>query len=150
MDEQARCFVVCTDETGRYAASVGKALDLASDEGATVILYDVSAPGSAFSNPRPNEWAGEGQKEDFEQPLDPVKLEQLGRHELATQVQAARLRGIDTFGWLPDKSGGKALAEYAAQQQASLVLLPVDLEEPAINDFFEGEGMTAGVKVRRV
>lgn len=150
MDEQARCFVVCTDETGRYDASVAKALELAQGEGAKVILYDVTAPGSAFSTPRPNEWAGEGAKEEFDRPLDPVMLERLGRHTLALQVQGARQQGIDAYGWLPEDFGGDALAAYAAQQQASLVLLPVDLDAPEITDFFSFEGKAAGVKVERV
>ena len=150
MDEQARCFVVCTDETGRYDASVTKAIDLAAEQGAKVILYDMSAPGSAFSDPRPNEWAGEGQKEDFDRPLDPVKLEQLGRHALAVRVMNARQQGIDAYGWLPEKFGGDALTEYAAQQQADLVLLPADLEDAEMNDYFAAKDSAPGVKVERV
>ena len=150
MDEQARCFVVCTDETGRYDASVTKALELAKGDGAKVILYDVTASGSAFSNPRPNEWAGEGAKEEFDRPLDPVALERLGRHTLALQVQSARRQGIDAYGWLPDNVGGDALASYATQQQASLVLLPADLDAPEITDYFSFEGNAAGVRVERV
>lgn len=146
MDEQARCFVVATDETGRYDGSVAKALERASTEGARVILYDVTAPGSAFSDPRPNEWAGEGEREQYEQPLDPVALEKLGRHELAVQVNDARQRGVDAFGWLPSNFGGDALAQYAAQQQADLVILPADLEEPEITKFFEMETQTVPVE----
>jgi nucleotide-binding universal stress UspA family protein len=150
VDEQARCIVVCTDETGRFDASVTKALDLAEGEGAKVILYDVSAPGSAFSAPRPNEWAGEGAKEEFDRPLDPVALERLGRHQFALQVQSARQRGIDAYGWLPEKFGGDELATYAAQQQADLVLIPADLDDEEFNDYFAHEGATTGIKVERV
>lgn len=150
MDERSRCFVVCTDETGRYDASLAKALDRAADEGARVILYDVSAPGSAFSNPRPNEWAGEGEREMYDHPLDPIALERLGRHLLATQVQQARTRGIDAYGWLPEKSGGDALATYAAQQQADLVLLPEDLDEKDLTDYFAPGRTTPGLTVERV
>ena len=149
MDEQARCFVVCTDETGRYDGSLTKALDRAAGEGAKVILYNVTAPGSAFSNPRPNEWAGEGAQEEFDRPLDPVALERLGRHEFALQVQNARTRGIDAYGWLPDKFGGDALAAYAAQQQADLVLLPADLDEPEITEYFTLDD-ASGITVERV
>jgi len=145
VDEQ--CFVVCTDETGRYDASVKKALDRASGESARVILYDVTAPGSAFSSPRPNEWAGEGERQQYDQPLDPVQLEKLGRHAFALQVQNAREQGVDAWGWLPEDFGGDALAQYAAQQQASLVLLPADLDEPEINDYFADN---PGVAVERV
>lgn len=150
MDEQARTFVVCTDETGRFDDSVTRSLDLASEQGAKVILYDVTAPGSAFSNPRPNEWAGEGEREQYDRPLDPVQLEHLGRHTFALQVQGARERGIDAYGWLPDKTGGSALADYAAQQQANLVLLPRDLDVPEIDDYFSADQARAGVKVERV
>lgn len=141
-----RCIVVCTDETGRYDASVDTALDRASAEGASVILYNVTAPGSAFSNPRPNEWAGEGAAEEYDRPLDPVALEKLGRHEFAMQVQRARERGLDAYGWLPDKIGGEALATYAAQQQADLVLLPADLAEPEITEYFELDSTTVAVE----
>jgi hypothetical protein len=150
VDEQSRCIVVCTDETGRYDGSVTKALDRAAAESATVILYDVTAPGSAFSTPRPNEWAGEGEKEEFDRPLDPVALERLGRHEFALQVQSARGRGIDAYGWLPDKFGGDALAAYAAQQQADLVLIPADLDEPEITEYFALDDAAQGVTVERV
>lgn len=149
MDEQAQCYVVCTDETGRYDGSVKKALDRASDAGARVILYDVTAPGSAFSSPRPNEWAGEGAGEEFDQPLDPVKLEKLGRHTFAMQVQGAREQGIDAWGWLPEKFGGDELATYATRQGASLVLLPADLDQPEITDYFE-DASAAALTVERV
>jgi nucleotide-binding universal stress UspA family protein len=145
VDEQARCIVVCTDETGRFDGSVAAAFDRASAEKAKVILYDVTAPGSAFSEPRPNEWAGEGAKEEFDRPLDPVALERLGRHELAMQVQRAREQGIDAFGWLPEKAGADTLATYAAQQQADLVLIPRDLDDQDL----ALDGAT-GIQVERV
>ncbi|MDQ1710883.1 MAG: hypothetical protein QOE45_333 [Frankiaceae bacterium] len=148
MDDRARVFVVCTDESGRYDTAVQRALDRADAEGACVILYDVEAAGSPFSNPRPNEWAGEGEREQYDRPLDPVALEKLGRHGLALQVQRARERGIDAYGWLPDKAGGDALAAYAAQEHADLVLIPQDLDDPGITEYFEHEH--PGVQVERV
>lgn len=129
MNGQTSCVVVLTDETGRFDGAVDKALGRAEAGEAKVILYDVTASGSAFSDPRPNEWAGEGEKEQYEQPLDPVALEKLGRHELALQVQRARERGIDAFGWLPKSNGRDALAQYAASVQADLVLVPSDFED---------------------
>jgi nucleotide-binding universal stress UspA family protein len=150
VDERTRCFVVCTDETGRYDASVAKALDRAERDEAKVILYDVSAPGSAFSNPRPNEWAGEGEREVYDHPLDPVALEHLGRHLLAVAVMRARERGIDAYGWLPEKPGGDSLAAYAAQQHADLVLLPEDLAEKDLTDYFADGKNTPGLTVERV
>jgi nucleotide-binding universal stress UspA family protein len=137
VDQQSRTFVVCTDESGTYDAAIEKAIDRAATEGATVILYDVEAAGSAFSDPRPNEWAGEGEKFEYDHPLDPVALEKLGRHGLAMQVQKARRRGVDTYGWLPRKAGGDTLAAYAAEQRAELVLVPADLADPALTGPFE-------------
>ena len=133
MNGQTSCFVVLTDETGRYTGAVDKALSRAEADGAKVILYDVTASGSAFSDPRPNQWAGEGEKEQYELPLDPVKLERLGRHEFALQVERARKRGIDAYGWLPKSNGRDALAQYAASVQATLVLVPADLEDVEID-----------------
>ena len=146
MDERRRCVVVCTDETGRYDAIVDQALDRAASDGARVILYDVSAAGSAFSEPRPNRWAGEGQAADFDHPLDPVALEELGRHALAVQVQSARDRGIDAYGWLPEKATGSALADYAARQQADLVIVPTDLDQKDIDAAFAN----GGVQLQRI
>ena len=149
MAERMRCFVVCTDETGRYDATVAKALDRAEQEGARVILYDVSAAGSAFSEPRPNKWSGEGQAEDFDHPLDPVALEELGRHTLAVQVKRARDRGIDAYGWLPEKADPAALAEYATRQHADVVIIPADIEERQIAEYFERDA-GAALTVERV
>ena len=150
MERQDKCFVVCTDETGKYDASVAKALDRAVAEGARVILYDVTASGSSFSTPRPNEWAGEGEVEQYDHPLDPVALEKLGRHMFAVQVKRARERGVDAYGWLPDKANGTALAEYAAQQDADLVLLPADLDQRDIVEYFAADEHRVSVKVETV
>jgi hypothetical protein len=146
VDDKPRSFVVLTDETGQYAAAVDTALERAAAERATVILYDVTASGSAFSDPRPNKWAGEGEQEQYAHPLDPVELEKLGRHGLAVQVQKARARGLDAYGWLPEKDGAGTLAAYAAQQHADLVLAPAGLDELTQ----ELERTPAGVRVERV
>ncbi len=139
MTEQMRTFVVGTDETGRHDASVATALDRAEREHARVILYDVSAAGSTFTDPIPNVWAGEGEREQYEHPLDPVALEKLGRHALALQVIRARERGLEAYGWLPHKPSGKALVEYAEEQHADLVLLPSGLDDAELVDYFAHE-----------
>ena len=129
MTDEKRCIVACTDDSGRYATTVSAAVDRAKDSGAKVILYDVGAP-SAFTDPRPNIWAGEGERDVYDHPLDPVALEKLGRHDFALQVEQARQQGVDAYGWLPQSAGGTALVEYAALQQADLVLVPADIEQP--------------------
>ena len=139
MTEAKRCIVACTDDSGRYADTVSAAVDRAKESGAMVILYDVAAP-SAFTSPRPNIWAGEGERDVYDHPLDPVELEKLGRHDFALQVQQARQAGVDAYGWLPEDAGGAALAEYAARQQAELVLVPADIEEPDYLTGVQGSG----------
>jgi len=129
MTDEKRCIVACTDDTGRYAATVAAAGERAKGSGASVILYDVAAP-SAFTDARPNIWAGEGEREAYDHPLDPVELEKLGRHDFAMQVHQLRQQGIDAYGWLPESSGGAALAAYAARQGADLVLVPAEIDQP--------------------
>jgi nucleotide-binding universal stress UspA family protein len=119
----SQTIIAATDESGRFQPVIDAALERAG-EGGTVILYDVDAAGSGFTSPRPNVWAGEGERHEYDGPLDPIALEKLGRHEFALQVEKARLQGGEVFGWLPDKSGGAALLAYAAQQQATLIVLP--------------------------
>jgi len=135
-----RCIVACTDDTGRFSATVDAAIERAKESGATVILYDVAAA-SAFSSPRPNIWAGEGEAEVYDHPLNPLELEKLGRHDFALQVERARTQGLDAYGWLPDSTGGVAVAEYAVSRQADLLLMPADIDQA---DFIDGAKGAAG------
>jgi hypothetical protein len=79
--------------------------------------------------PAPNFWSGEGEADLYDQPLDPVKIEKLGRHDLAVQVMRAREAGVDAYGWLPNEAGGKGLLAYADRVGADLVLLPATDED---------------------
>jgi hypothetical protein len=137
------CIVVCTDDSGRYAGAVLEAARRAVAERARVILYDLTAAGR-LTSARPNEWAGEGEAEIYDRPLDPVAIEKLGRHEFALQVERARQAGADAYGWLPDEKGAQGLARYAAREGADLVLIPADLDDPSF------ERALAGVKVDRI
>ena len=136
------CIVVGTDDSGQYARVVEEAARRAAGEGARVILYDLTAAGR-LTSPRPNVWAGEGEAEVYDRPLDPVMIEKLGRHEFALQVERARQAGADAWGWLPDEKGAEGLANYATREGADLVLLPADLD-PSYEDAL------SGVKVERV
>jgi hypothetical protein len=127
MSEGTSLIVCCTDASGRFDAVRKVALEQAKETGARLIFYDVSDSGT-FTDPRPNEWAGEGEAEQYNHPLDPVEIEKLGRHDLAVQIMHAREQGIRAFGWLPNEPGGKGLREYAIREGADLVLLPADDE----------------------
>ena len=139
MTDLKHCIVACTDDTGRFAATVSAAAERAAASGASVILYDVAAP-SALTSPRPNIWAGEGEREVYDHPLNPVELEKLGRHDFAEQVEQLREKGVDAYGWLPDHAGGAALAAYAAQQGADLVLVPAEIDQPDYVSALSGAG----------
>lgn len=138
MSEGSQLIVCCTDAAGRFDAVRTVALQQAKDSGARVIFYDVTDDGT-FTDPRPNFWAGEGEAEQYDQPLDPVAIEKLGRHDLAVQVMQAREQGVDAYGWLPNEPGGKGLRDYANREGADLVLLPADDEtmEPYVDELRE-------------
>jgi hypothetical protein len=123
MPQALHCIVACTDSGGRYAAVREVATEQARETGARVILYDISQQGE-MTDARPNFWAGEGEAELYDRPLEPVAIEKLGYHELAMQVQAARAAGADAYGWLPNEPGGKGLAAYAEREDADVVLMP--------------------------
>lgn len=129
--DDLRCIVVCTDDSGQHAGAIAEATRRAVESGARVILYDVTASGT-MTSPRPNEWAGEGEQEVYDRPLDPVAIEKLGRHDFAVQVEQARAAGADAYGWLPDETGGAAIASYAARENAGLILVPASLESEKI------------------
>ena len=54
---------------------------------------------------------------------------------------------MDAFGWLPENAGGAALADYAAQQGAQLVLVPAQIDEP---DYLTAVDAAASVPVEVV
>src|SRR5690606_1552070 len=104
-----------------------KAIDLAATRKTPLIFYDVDAA-SAFSSPLPTVWSSDGLADQFGNRLDPDQLEKAGRGELRDRVIHARDRGVDAWAWLPQKRDAEALAEYAAEQDASLVVIPRNLE----------------------
>lgn len=140
MSQELKCIIACTGATGEFAAVADVAVSQASQSGARVIFYDVTHDGT-MTDSRPNFWAGEGEEELYDRPLDPVAIEKLGRHDLALQVQRARDGGVDAFGWLPNDTGGKGLADYARRENADLVLMPAGTEQTAqyVDDLRQAE-----------
>ncbi|MCK9517719.1 MAG: universal stress protein [Dehalococcoidia bacterium] len=133
MTTSPTCIIAYTSEDGRYDNVLDAALETARQAEARLILYDIDAA-QMFAAPLPTEWSGDTEREDWSALLTEDDLERAGRHPIAQQVRRARSAGVEAFGWLPDKKGADALAEYADKQQADLIMLPADMEEPGLFD----------------
>ncbi len=133
-------------------------MDTASTAGAKLILYDIdTAPGGlgGITNPYPGVptptiWSAEGSEETFPDRLSPDDLERAGQQRLARQVRSARDAGIEAFGWLPSKKGADALAEYAEQQGADLIMLPQSLDDPSLIERLRKETAKEAIKQTNV
>jgi hypothetical protein len=95
----------------------------------------------------PTNWSADGTEDDVGDRLGPEELEAAGREAIARQVEAARGKGVDAWGWLPSDKGREALVEYAARQPAALVIVPDD-PDMDLGDLPESELVpVAGAKV---
>jgi nucleotide-binding universal stress UspA family protein len=117
----------------------------AGRDGAKVILYDRDSA-SAFSDPMPNQWGSQAEGAQFNDPLSDQELVKLGREPFAAKVAAARKAGVDAWGWLASDHGTDAAVTYARDHQADLLLLPADLEHPALTERLKGETVEAAVQ----
>ena len=131
------CIIAYTGEDDRYRTVRSAAIDTARSSEARLILYDIDAA-QMFAAPLPTEWSGEGDRDQFDDMLTADDLERAGRHSLAEQVNEARAAGVEAFGWLPSKKGAEALAEYAEQHGADLVMVPDGMEHPGLLDRLRG------------
>lgn len=122
-------IIAVTSDAEHHRAVMDRAAEVASQSGATVILYDLGADLSPLESPLPTEWSGDGQEEQFGDRLGPSDLEVAGQGALADKIRAVRAAGVEAFGWLPDKADGPSLAEYAARQAADLVLISTEDRE---------------------
>jgi hypothetical protein len=134
----SQTIVAVTGEDDRYDAIRSRASSMAAGGRGTVIVYDRDAAG-VFASPVPSEWSGVGQKELTDDEarhdrLDADALETAGRGAIADQVRSMRSMGVDAWGWLPTRKDAAELATYAERQQASVVLVPKDLEQPSLVD----------------
>lgn len=133
-----RTIVAVTGEHGRYAAVRARAASMAAGNGARVILYDLDAV-SPFESPVPTNWSAGGVEDAFPDRLSPEDAERSGRAGLAEQLRSLRRLGVDAWAWLPRETGGDALAGYAAEQGAELILVPAELEHPGFLDRIQGK-----------
>jgi hypothetical protein len=114
-----------------------------------VILYDLDA-GGLFASPVPTEWSGEGEQELTPDRMGPEELEAQGRKPLADQVRSLRDVGVDAWAWLPTSPDAQALARYAEQQGADVILVPKDAEEPGLLDRLHGKDATQAQEATRI
>jgi nucleotide-binding universal stress UspA family protein len=133
----AGTIVAYIGEGPSYWPLAERAAELAASRKSRLIFYDVDAA-SAFSNPLPTVWSAEGEAEQFGDRLDPEQLDKAGRPELRDRVARARDEGVDAWGWLPSKRDAKELAEYAAKQNATLLVIPSTLEQKGLADWLKG------------
>jgi hypothetical protein len=122
----ATIVAVTTADDDRHAAVRRRAAAIAGSAGSTVILWAQDAKTSLLEAPLPTEWDGDGDQEQVGSRLGPNDLIAAGREPLARQVEELRGRGVETWAWLPDPADAEHLAEYAADQGASLVLVSTD------------------------
>lgn len=144
-DKPATIIAVTSDDE-RHQAVIERAAAVASETGATVILFDIDAGNlSPLESALPTDWSGDGEQEQFGNRLDPGDLDAAGQGSLADRVRIVRAAGVTAFGWLPDKSDAKTLAEYAADQAADLVLVSAGDTEliEGLRDGDTGSGSTA-------
>ena len=139
-----RTVIAVTGEDDRFEPVRKRALDLARDERATLILYDIDAVGSPLESPVPTGWSAEGTEEDVGDRLGPEELEAAGREAIARQVEEARSAGVDAWGWLPSDPGRDPLVEYASKQPAARILVPDGDPDLQLGDLPEAEGVPAG------
>lgn len=133
------CIIAYTSEDDRYRAVLAAAEETARAANARLILFDSDAA-SRFSEPLPSNWSGEGAGDLFDSDtLTPEDLERAGRHAMAEKVRHARGLGIQAFGWLPKSKSAESIAEYADREDADLIMLPRDLEEPGLMGRLQGE-----------
>jgi len=141
----ARLLVAYVSEDGQLDHVRDAAVELGRRNGAKVILYDRDTA-SAFSDPMPNQWASQAEGAQFNDPLSDQELVKLGREPFAAKVAAARQSGVDAWGWLASDHGTDAVVAYARDHGADLLLLPADLEHPALGERLKGETVEAAVE----
>lgn len=136
--------IALTGEDDRFEAVRSKGIDLARQEHATLVLYDIDAPVSPLESPVPTQWSAEGTEDELGGRLGPEELEAAGHAVIARQVAEARRSGVDAWGWLPSDSGREAIIDYAARQPGARLLVPAGDDEEELADLPEAEVVPAG------
>lgn len=139
-----RTVIAVTGEDDRFESVRRTAIERATSEHATLLLYDVDAAGSMLESPLPTQWSAEGTEERVEDRLGPQELRAAGREAIARQVEEARRQGVDAWAWLPSDTGKEALVEYAARQPAAHIIVPEGDPDLKLEDLPEAEMVPVG------
>ena len=100
-----------------------RAIELARESGAPLILWDADAGGRLLEDPLPNQFSAHGEEEQFGDRLTVNDLEAAGRAALARQVREAEAAGVTAWGWLPSDQKPESLRDYAARHGARTVVV---------------------------
>jgi hypothetical protein len=119
-------IVAITADDDRYRACRQTAMELATKDGSKLLLYDWDAA-TVLGAPLPTLWSGDQAESAPPSELDNAALEAAGRAEIGRQVGEAHDRGIESAAWLPSTPGLDALADYARDRRADVVVVPRDL-----------------------
>jgi hypothetical protein len=141
-----RTVIAVTGEDDRLEPIRKAAIERALAEHASLILYDIDAVESPLESPVPTGWSAEGTEEDVGDRLGPEELEAAGRSAIARQVEAARAKGLDAWGWLPSDKSRDALVEYASREPSARVFGPKDDPDLDLGDLPEAELVPAATK----
>ena len=116
-------IVAVTSDDARHVPVLTRAAAAARERNAQVILFDLDADLGPLESPLPTAWSGDGEEQQFGNRLDATDLEAAGQGRLAERVRALEDAGIEATGWLPPSADADALATYAADQGADLVIV---------------------------
>ena len=139
-----KTVLVVTADDDRYAAARRTAVEIAVRDGAELLLYDWEAP-MLLGDPLPSIWSADGTDKAVPDRLDAAALEAAGRAAIAEQVRDATATGIMTSAWLPSVRGPEALLTYATDHQASVIVVPADLD--GVDELLRAESVGAGPRV---
>jgi nucleotide-binding universal stress UspA family protein len=132
-------IIAYAGEEGRYQEVVAHARDVARDDSARLILYDVDAAGW-FLSPQPTGLSAPGNEETFSAGvLTADQLRALGNQDLADSVDACAGEGIEAYGWLPSNVAVDTLLDYADRRGAEMLVVPAEHARHALADLLRGK-----------
>ena len=140
MTTSPTCIIAYTSEEGHFPEVREAAFRTARAANARLILYDIDAA-SPWAKPLPTAVSADGAEDQIPPELTIDDLERAGRPAIARQVLDARGQGIDAYAWLPGEAGGDALADYAHQEGADLIMLPASMKDPGFFDRLRGKSL---------